>query len=86
MRLAHKRHHVMFTVAVNLDVLEEHELVVSLDLAEGALQRLVRIRAISPKVFVHRLHDARWRVEQTLARGIFADEAQEGTDVVHRLF
>ena len=85
MRFAHERHHVMLAVAVNLDVLEEDEFVVAFDFREGSLQWLVGISAVSPEVFVHRFDDSRWRVDQPLAVGIFADETQEGTDIIHRL-
>ena len=85
MRLAHERHHVVLAVAVDLDVLEEHQLVVALDLAEGALQRLEGIGVVAPEVLVHGLDDPGWGVDQAFPRGVVADEAEERLHVRHGL-
>ena len=53
MRLAHERHHVMLAMGVERDVAHQHEIVVTADLAEGALQHVGR-----------RLRDSRGRARR----------------------
>ncbi len=82
----HERHHVMFAVAVDFDVLQEDEFVITFDLCESPLQWFKRVGAVAPEVLMHRPDNPRRCVEQSLAIGILADEAEQGTNMRHGLF
>ncbi len=75
----------MLAVTVQLNVGEKHQLVVTLNLAEGARERLDRVRAVTSKMLAHGFHHAGWSVKQTLALRILANKAKDLADMDHDL-
>ena len=80
-RLADEGHHVVLAVAVELDVAHQHELVVAFDLLEGLREIVPGVELVAGKVLGVRSNDARGRIEQPFALRVFADEAQDASDV-----
>src|SRR5882757_9143128 len=77
MRLAIERHHVVLALRRELDVADQHEIVVAGGLAEGAVEHLGRAQMIALIKFVEGLHHASRRVQQSLATGVLADIAEQ---------
>src|SRR5690606_21897798 len=70
----------MLAVALERDVLEQHDLVVAADLLEHPAQMARRILLVALAVFLPRARDALRRVAQTFAFRIVAGPADQGAD------
>src|SRR3546814_20867080 len=77
--LADDRRHVVFAVALELDVAQHDHLVVAGNLLEGALQVLARIVGVAAEPVSVGVDHALGRVEQALPSRIVASPAQQGT-------
>jgi hypothetical protein len=71
---------MMLAMRGEADVAEQDDLVVALDLAEGALQDGDRIERVAGEILLEGASDARRCLEQTLAGRIIVRPAQEGGD------
>src|SRR5262245_14662014 len=83
MRLAHEWHHVMLALAIEGDVAHQHEVVVSADLVEGAVEHLGRALAIAAVELLIGIDDALGGLDQALACGVIA---RKGDQRAHRGF
>ena len=78
MRLAVERHHVVFAVRIELDVLDQDEVVIAAGLAEGAVEHLGRAGAVAFVDFLIGVDDALGRIEHAFARGVVAGKGDQG--------
>ena len=76
-RAADDRRHVVFAMALELDVAQHDEFVVALDFLEGARQVLLGIQRVAAEPVLVGLDHALGRVEQAFARGVLAGPAQQ---------
>ena len=86
MRPAVERQHVMLAMRGEADVADQHEIVIGLVLAEGALERIGRHFAVAAIELVEGADDALGRIQQTLARRILADISDQRAHGGFRLF
>jgi hypothetical protein len=52
MSLADERNHMVLTMAIHLDVADEHELIVALHLVKGAVEVLCRVLMVASKLLL----------------------------------
>ena len=71
-RLADDRHHVVFAMAFEIDVLQDHHLVITFDLFEGAFQDGDGVLGIAGEEFLVGPHHPVGRAQQALAVGVVA--------------
>ena len=76
---------MVLAVAFDLDVLEEHDVVVALNVLEDAAQFLGRIGAVALEPVAIGIDDALGSVDDAFAAGIVAGPGDEGADSIHGL-
>jgi hypothetical protein len=76
---ADDRRHMMFAVRFELDVAQQHDLIVTSDFFEGSLQVFTRIFKITRKPFFISAYDATGCSEQSFAIRIVAGPTNEST-------
>src|SRR5262249_40627475 len=77
MRAADHRKHVVLAVGIKGNVTNDDEIVEISDLAEGAVENLIGLVAITAEDLLERLDQARRRLPQTLAVRVIADPGDQ---------
>jgi hypothetical protein len=80
MDLADERHHVVLAMGRERDVADEDDVVIALDLLEGAVERLRRILVVAGIELLIRADHAVGRACQPFAGGVVAGPADQGAD------
>ena len=84
--LAEKRQQVMLAQAVEVDVLDDHHLVI-IDSEQCVVEHRVDVGGVAARQELQRLLDALRRVEQPLAGRIFAELGEQPpNDILHRCY
>src|SRR5918993_778905 len=84
-RPADDRGHVVLAMALERNVLQQHDLVIAADLVEGPAEVDRRVLLVAASIFLPRLGNTPRRIEQAFAVGIVARPADEGADRVAHL-
>src|SRR5690348_16649586 len=84
-RLADDRRHVMLAMRLEGDVLQQHDLVISADLFEGAVEMYRRVLGVPLGIFAPSAGDSARRVEQPFAVGIVTRPADQRADCLLHL-
>ncbi len=76
MRPPHDRHHMVLAMALQPDILQQHDLVIAIRLLEGAGEDRHRVFAVTLEEFLVRFHHAPGCVHQPLAGWVLAGPKQ----------